>query len=209
MASIRCKSCGGPVQDVESDYFTCPYCGSRQENRKGRVKKNVIPQQPVAQGSKKYIMVICSVTAAIAVAAGVVFYSSTKNRESAHPAILEVIRFPSAVCGIMHGDEGLRAGEEYSSCDRRFILKMQNDGNLVLYMGKNPLWATNTAGAGTAQAIMQRDGNFVLYDTKGRPVWATNTLDASGAYFAVQDDGNLVVYTSSGKPVWASHTCCY
>jgi len=53
---------------------------------------------------------------------------------------------------------------------------MQADGNLVLYQGATPLWASNTAGTGANIAAMQSDGNLVLYGPSG-PVWATNTFE--------------------------------
>ena len=54
-------------------------------------------------------------------------------------------------------------------------------------------------------AIMQDDGNFVLYDQDNEPVWASNTGGNPGAYLAVQDDGNVVVY-QDGSPLWATNT---
>src|SRR5437588_9031256 len=61
---------------------------------------------------------------------------------------------------------------------------------------------------GEYMAIMQGDGNFVLY--KGdKPLWASNTVRSNGDYFAImQGDGNLVVYSGTlqkmGPPLWAS-----
>ena len=58
---------------------------------------------------------------------------------------------------------------------------------------------------------MQRDGNFVLYDSNG-PKWATNThTRCSGrCYIVYQQDGNLVVYTlnlfEGLRAIWASNT---
>lgn len=58
------------------------------------------------------------------------------------------------------------------------------------------------AGMGD-HAIMQTDGNFVLYRT-GTPTFATGTAGMPGNYLQVQDDSNIVVYTSSSAPVWSS-----
>ena len=69
-------------------------------------------------------------------------------------------------------------------------------------------------------AIMQLDGNFVLYPFSGQqaylapngpPIWATGTVRAhfsDPAIFRVimQPDGNLVVYDCIGSPQWASGT---
>ncbi|KAL9647268.1 hypothetical protein ABK040_012619 [Willaertia magna] len=57
-------------------------------------------------------------------------------------------------------------------------------------------------------AIMQGDGNFVIYE-KGRPVWASNTwhVGVGPHKIVMQDDGNLVIYDKYNNPTWASNTC--
>ncbi|XP_020104167.1 mannose-specific lectin-like [Ananas comosus] len=53
-------------------------------------------------------------------------------------------------------------------------LKMQSDGNLVIYDSSgSPLWASNTGGEqGNYVCILQRDRNVVVY---GPALWATGT----------------------------------
>ncbi len=102
-------------------------------------------------------------------------------------------------------NEALGPGESRTSVDGRFTLVYQGDGNLVLYFGTSPLWASNTWGTTPGQAIMQGDGNLVVYDVNGVPRWASNTSGHSGAYLVVQSDGNLVIY-SGVTPLWASGT---
>jgi len=64
-------------------------------------------------------------------------------------------------------------------------------------------------------AIMQDDGNFVVYrgsgpDDSHGPLWATNQLAPGGQFFAImQDDGNFVVFRGTGPgdnhgPLWAT-----
>jgi hypothetical protein len=51
-------------------------------------------------------------------------------------------------------------------------------------------------------AVMQGDGNFVLYD--GPAAWATNTWYPGGtAYLNLQDDGNMVVYDAYDNVLWS------
>jgi len=114
---------------------------------------------------------------------------------------------PPARCGRLDPGQGLVAGQRVSSCDGRFALVMQTDGNLVLYQGRTPLWASNTWGTPGFVAVMQGDGNPVVYDRTARPQWAAGTWGHAGAWLAVQDDGNLVVYEGN-RPLWASNTCC-
>jgi hypothetical protein len=111
-------------------------------------------------------------------------------------------------CGVLWPGQGLNVNQALYSCDGRFSLWMQIDGNLVLYQnGVGALWSTNTSAGKGYAAVMQGDGNFVLYDLARRALWHTWTFNYPGAYLAVQNDGNMVVY-SGGRPIWASNTCC-
>ena len=88
----------------------------------------------------------------------------------------------------------------------RAILRLQQDRNLVLYKDSNPAYQAPNAFSRGNTAIMQDDGNFVLYDVNNEPVWASNTVGFPGAYLAVQEDGNLVVYNQDGNALWATNT---
>jgi hypothetical protein len=91
-------------------------------------------------------------------------------------------------------------------------LKMQADGNLVLYVCDMPgsddctyaHWSLGTFGQPGNYLTMQYDGNLVMYSRTGRPVWATRTTGV-GNVFRVQDDSNLVIY-NGGRAVWATGT---
>ena len=51
----------------------------------------------------------------------------------------------------------------------------------MLYANNSPAYeAPNAYGNGNT-AIMQDDGNFVLYDVNNAPVWASNTAGNPGA----------------------------
>ncbi|HZR54487.1 MAG TPA: hypothetical protein VFB06_33935 [Streptosporangiaceae bacterium] len=121
------------------------------------------------------------------------------------PDILSVGQ-PPADCTFLESGQALYPDQSLASCDGRFHLILQLDGNLVLYQGASPLWATATNGTGRAVAIMQDDGNFVIYDATGHAVWATGTAGHPGAYAAAQDDGNFVIYEGGGHPLWATGT---
>jgi len=109
-------------------------------------------------------------------------------------------------CGEMAANVSLAANQSLASCNGDYSLIMQGDGNLVLYQGSTPLWASNTPGSGADKAIMQGDGNFVLYTSSGTPVWASNTAGNTGAYLSVQNDGNVVVYSTAGAVLWSTGT---
>jgi hypothetical protein len=124
------------------------------------------------------------------------------------------------------------------SADGRYAACLQNDANLVLCLAENGIadlsrryWSVfEFPGSGQMRnqpsgppyfAIMQGDGNFVLYDGRdpahsGPPYWATNTSRAQGQFTAViQPDGNFVVHQGVPSPdwrnpgvpaIWASYT---
>ena len=97
----------------------------------------------------------------------------------------------------------LHAGDQLFAANKAANVKVQEDGNLVLYQGAGTtkvLWATNTAGKGGAgtRLVLQGDGNLVLYTgghPGGRVLWATGST--SGARLVVQTDCNLVLYNLS------------
>jgi hypothetical protein len=99
------------------------------------------------------------------------------------------------------------------SQNRQYFLTEQADGNLVLYRGsvtggsRTALWGMPVTPPGDGSyAMMQTDGNFVVYNRNEKFVWATNTSGNPGAYLAVQNDGNVVIYTSAGKAIWSTRT---
>jgi hypothetical protein len=92
----------------------------------------------------------------------------------------------------------LSAGEQLAHGSYRAV--MQGDGNFVVYKGSTPLWWTRTAIAGSVLKV-QDDGNMVVYAPDGTALW---TALASGANsrLKMQLDGNLVLYRDDGSPSW-------
>jgi hypothetical protein len=117
----------------------------------------------------------------------------------------------AAADSILSTNERLYPGQMLVSPGCYYHLDMQTDGNLVIYgdgrgaSSTSDKWATNTVGRG-AYAVMQEDGNFVVYNLDGSAVWASGTSSSAGAYLNMQDDGNLVVYNSRNSALWSSGT---
>jgi hypothetical protein len=109
-------------------------------------------------------------------------------------------------CGVMNQGEVLLPQQSKWSCDGRFQLAHQGDGNVVLYQGGLSLWSSQTAGQATSQLVMQGDGNFVLYRQNGQAAWHTRTNGNSTAALVVQDDGNVVIYGPNWRVLWQSQT---
>nr|WSY51001.1 hypothetical protein OG999_13370 [Streptomyces sp. NBC_00886] len=97
----------------------------------------------------------------------------------------------------------LNSGQSLNAKKAR--LRMQSDGNFVLYDENNKArWATMTFGS-NYHAVFQADGNLVVYTSGNHPVWASQTAGHNGAVLRLQGDGNMVIYTGS-TPIWASNT---
>ncbi|MEW2255310.1 hypothetical protein [Streptomyces sp. NPDC047869] len=67
------------------------------------------------------------------------------------------------------------------------------------------LWETGTAGHPGARAIMQDDGNLVVYSADGGVLWASGTEGHPGARLEVQSDANVVVHDADGRPLWSNN----
>jgi hypothetical protein len=61
-----------------------------------------------------------------------------------------------------------------------YRLKIEEDGNVVIYANKSAIWASDTHGKGTGpyNIIMQEDGNLVLYDKNNSATWSSGTQQA-------------------------------
>jgi D-mannose binding lectin. len=110
------------------------------------------------------------------------------------------------------------------------VCHMQEDGNLVIYLGRKPLWSSNTYGARMSGLHVQEDGKLVIYNQDGTAVWASSETSRrlrpgehcvifgdlkidekyycpnGSSYVVMQSDGNLVVYRSNGEAAWSSDT---
>lgn len=96
------------------------------------------------------------------------------------------------------------------------VLKMQTDGNLVLYCqgqgSTKPVWSsgTNTIYPGLSDALFQSSGNLSLWRTYGtvdrHATWVSRTDGHAGNVAIVQADGNFVIWSSTGQALWASNT---
>ncbi|WP_183580944.1 hypothetical protein HDF18_20280 [Mucilaginibacter sp. X5P1] len=102
----------------------------------------------------------------------------------------------------------LTVGQSLYSPNGLTELKLQPDGNLVLYVhnsdgSKTGIWASNTVGKASASLTFQPDGNLVIKDAAGNGLWASNINSADVAfktqtnnapYYNLQNDGNFVLY---------------
>lgn len=108
---------------------------------------------------------------------------------------------------------------------------LQTDGNLVIYQGYTPRWASGYSAPdglryrGTDylypgqvlnvneylrssdkrySLLLRSDGNLIAYGPGFHEIWSSGTAGSGGRYLYVQTDGNLVIYNSAYRPVWAT-----
>jgi hypothetical protein len=125
---------------------------------------------------------------------GAALVSSTASAQAIWASNTQQSREHCNPQAVLWPGDTLWRGQSMWSANGRYQLAMQDDGNLVIYHHGLPLWATGTNGIAVERAVMQYDGNFVLYDYTGRPRWASNTHGNHGARLVLQCDGNLVIY---------------
>jgi hypothetical protein len=112
----------------------------------------------------------------------------------------------STACGTLTAGQGLLVGQTIHSCDGRFGLGLQGDGNLVLRMGATPLWATATDGHVTFKLVMRGSGDLELFDDGNNIIWSSGTANHTNGVARLQNDGNLVLFDTNNVPYWASNT---
>jgi hypothetical protein len=98
----------------------------------------------------------------------------------------------------------LTPGKSLTSVLGAYSAVMQTDGNFVVYGRGRVLWVSNSAGWGGSKLALQSDGNMVLYASGGAALWQTKTRNAGSFQLILQDDGNLVLYTAASRPLWAT-----
>jgi hypothetical protein len=98
----------------------------------------------------------------------------------------------------------LLPGQSLKSASGRVRLLYQADGDLVLYDDerRDVLWSSGTSGTPPGRAILQLDGDLVVYGADGSVRWSSGTAGNRNAYLVVQDDGNLVIFSRDGRPIW-------
>jgi hypothetical protein len=133
------------------------------------------------------------------------------------PAVATWVAGPSVVCtGAMsctpacpyavlgNNPELLASGAALTSCDGRFKLTMQADGNLVLAFSGTTLWQSSTSGNAGAQAHIY-GGDLVVYKTSS--IWQAPTQNVNfGAWLGLQNDGNLLLFANPYGATWWTGT---
>lgn len=113
-----------------------------------------------------------------------------------------------AVAYELRSGETLVPFQRLTSADGRFTFVFQADGNIVLYFGTTPLWASTTMNGRGLSLRMESGGNLVLYDAANAVVWSSGTGGNAGAKLVLRNDGNAVIILGA-TTLWSTNTCCH
>lgn len=136
---------------------------------------------------------------------GLIFKSMTENGLSVLPPLTQMV-----------------LNQYLDSPNKRFRLVFQEDSNLVLRDGGNPIWAGNAdipysseiypqRGTGFEASIAYMNYPLVVIDNQRSRIWQTKNTTvpskqqadaAARTYLQLQDDGNIVIIDAT--PIWKS-----
>jgi cell wall-associated NlpC family hydrolase len=104
----------------------------------------------------------------------------------------------------MNAGTTLLPGQELDSATGQYVLSMRASGSLVVYGQGQVLWTSNTPTS-MSRAVMQNDGNLVIYSPANLPIWNSQTAGHPGVPAQVLDNGLFQVLDETG-PLWSSDT---
>ncbi|XP_062860646.1 B-type lectin plumieribetin-like [Trichomycterus rosablanca] len=98
----------------------------------------------------------------------------------------------------------LQKGDFLLSNNREYKAILQEDGNFVVY-GWKPMWHTNTAGnTEGVRLVMQGDCNLVMYANR-KPIWQANTANKSPLMGRLTlTNGGFLVVENDAVEMWKS-----
>lgn len=108
----------------------------------------------------------------------------------------------AGACRRLEPNQAIYPGGSVPSCNGLFRLVLDAEGRLSVLDGQDFPLFQSTAGGPASAAIMQWDGNLVVYDVNDSPRWDTATYPVPGAYAAVEDDGTLAVFDPNDALIW-------
>jgi hypothetical protein len=102
--------------------------------------------------------------------------------------------------------QSLSAGQALWSTNGKYEALMQGDGNFVLYGPSGALWSSNTYGGHNNRVLDMQGDGNLVIYGPSGALWATNTTDIAGVSLVVQNDSNLVLYAPGGIALWDRHS---
>lgn len=100
--------------------------------------------------------------------------------------------------------QSLPAGQSLWSANGTYRAVMQGDGNFVVYGPAGAVWSSGTRFGSGGSVGLQSDGNLVVRTAGGSAAWSTGTNPSHADILVMQDDGNLVLYAATRRALWSS-----
>jgi hypothetical protein len=122
-------------------------------------------------------------------------------------ALITALRPPASLIASAVQGTTLNPLMSIRSLNGTYVLKMQLDGNLVLFNSDGKAtWNTGTQYYPGAYAVLQKDGNLVVYDAKGQYKWASwSSYTGINARLSVDDNGSMRIFKPENT-LWAVGT---
>lgn len=79
---------------------------------------------------------------------------------------------------------------------------MQKDGNFVLYGPNGAIWSSATSSAGDDLRVIMQSDGNLVIYTLGGTAACSTGTAPNGSIIKMQDDGNLVICSSGGTALW-------
>lgn len=101
---------------------------------------------------------------------------------------------------------GMKAGQYLKSPDGNYQALMQPDGNFVVYRADGTVIWHTSTGGQAGASLLFQNDNNLVVYKGSTAVWHAATTGLPGSYVTMQNDGNLVMYPTSGAATWSSKT---
>ncbi len=102
----------------------------------------------------------------------------------------------------------LNVGDCLKSADGRFVAMLQGDGNFVLYMAGRGA-LWSTGTTGTGANRLNVQGDGnTVLYASLAAKWSSRTGGRGASTLTMGNDGNLALRTATGAVTWTSNTCC-
>jgi hypothetical protein len=186
---------------------------ARSTDRENEQLYNEWKESPMKHLSLRHVLSL-----ALCLCLAITLLTAFSPTRSAHAATASTCQTRHYAPGnlLVYAGDGTSNRVQWTTCKGNTMdLNVQVDGNLVLYLNGQPIWATNTTSFNVNGDWLrfQSDSNLVLYNQffnvmSGEsvfPAWSSKTKGQNATSFELQSDGNMVIYSASG-PIWDSGT---
>jgi hypothetical protein len=95
-------------------------------------------------------------------------------------------------------------GDTMTSPNKEYIMTYRPDGNLIL---SKKVWEANVSEKKPSKAVVQSDGNFVMYNAQGKAYWSSKSSTTQKVFphvLTLADNGVLELQNKNGIQTWKS-----